>query len=106
MDGTESLASDFLSSKGDYSQFLKDIHDRRLKYTGNYDAMFGKVRNFHWSFLKDGTYDITLKIVSIGDIIESLKANTITSPTDALIDLDSDLKQTNSEIIKKYSKAN
>jgi hypothetical protein len=37
--------------------------------------MFAKVVNYHWSFLPDGSYDITLDLVSIGDIIESFKIN-------------------------------
>ena len=47
----------------------------RKKYQGNYDGLYGKVSNYSWSFAKDGSYDITVKLVSMGDIIESLKIN-------------------------------
>ena len=59
-----SLTTEFLEGKYTYSGFLLKIQQYRLLSQGNYDAMFGRVANFSWSFLKDGTYDITLKLVS------------------------------------------
>lgn len=61
-----------------YEDFLKLIQKQRLNSYGNYDAMFAKVTNYHWSFLPDGSYDITLDLVSIGDVIESFKINVLT----------------------------
>jgi hypothetical protein len=75
MNGSESLQETFLNGGKTYEQILKEIAQRRLTYSGNYDAMLGKVTNFQWTFNPDGSYDITVKISSIGDIIESLKAN-------------------------------
>lgn len=40
----------------------------------NYDAMFGYVSNFSWSFRKDGGYDCTIKIISKGSVLESISA--------------------------------
>ena len=85
-----SLADDFLRGSGNvkndpppgeqfkyfhYDDFLQRIHQNRLDSCGNYDAMFAKVTNFHWSVNKDGSYDIEVNLASIGDIIESLKVN-------------------------------
>ena len=56
-----------------YKGFLDRIKQQRLDSYGNYDAMFGKVTNFHWSFNKDGSYDIILDLISVGDIVESFK---------------------------------
>jgi len=86
-----SLADDFLRGSGNiknpppdkgekfkhfnYDDFLQRIHQNRLDSQGNYDAMFAKVTNFHWSVNKDGSYDIEVNLASIGDIIESLKVN-------------------------------
>jgi len=58
-----------------YFTFLEDIEEKREKYAGNYDALLGKVSNFNWSFNTDGSYDIELTIISLGDVIESLKSN-------------------------------
>ena len=52
---------------------LKQIETNREKSGGNYDAFLGKVANFSWEFSAEGYYTITLKLISIGDIIESLK---------------------------------
>jgi len=40
--------------------------------------LYGKRTNFNWSFNPDGTYDISINLVSVGDIIESLTLNDIT----------------------------
>ena len=67
----------FFPSKGSdsYFTFLQDIEEKRNKYNGNYDALLGKVSNFNWSFNEDGSYSIELTIISLGDVIESLKSN-------------------------------
>lgn len=61
------------------NELLKALEDKRAESCGNYDAMYGKVVNFDWTFNKDGTYDITLKLISIGAVVESLKTNVYTS---------------------------
>jgi hypothetical protein len=76
-----SLSSDFLSGKYTYDEFLQKIYDQRLASAGNYDAMLAKVANFSWTYNKDGSYDIRVKLSSIGDVIESLKVNILTSST-------------------------
>jgi hypothetical protein len=63
------------TEKGSYLDLLDNIEDKRNEYAGNYDGLFGKVSNFSWSFNTDGTYDIELTIISLGDVIESLKTN-------------------------------
>jgi len=72
-----SLGSEFLNGVGSYEKMLQTIHKKRLSSHGNYDAMFAKVANFHWSVNKDGSYDIEVNLSSIGDIIESLKVNVL-----------------------------
>jgi len=70
-----SLSDTFIKGNYTYDKILKQIYDQRLKSGGNYDAMLAKVVNFDWSFNQDGSYDITVFLTSIGDIIESLKIN-------------------------------
>jgi len=67
-------------SQASTSQILNAIRAYRVGKSGNYDGMFGKVSNFSWSFNNDGSYDIELKLISHGDIIESLKLNTVPNP--------------------------
>ena len=59
------------------------INEERKKYYGNYDALYGKVTKFNWTFNEDGTYSITVNLISIGDIIESLKINFATTEEEA-----------------------
>jgi hypothetical protein len=61
--------------KKSYSAFLPAIEAYRKGKKGNYDGLLCKVTNFSWTFAQDGSYDITLSLLSLGDVVESLKAN-------------------------------
>jgi hypothetical protein len=68
-----------------YDILLKGVTDRRVIFKalydkstasgGNYDAMFGYIKNYQWSARPDGGYDCQTTIISTGEIIESLKVN-------------------------------
>lgn len=64
-----------IGGNGSYLDILEPIEDKRAKYSGNYDGLLGKISNFDWSFQPDGSYDVTLTIISLGDVVESLKIN-------------------------------
>ena len=74
-----SLSNSFIngSTGTEYQDIFKTIDERRKASCGNYDAIVGKVVNFTWSFEKDGTYNCTVMVKSMGDILESLKSNTL-----------------------------
>ena len=59
----------------DQREVLESINSLKAKYDGNYDGFFGRVTNFSWSFSPDGTYDITLELYTLGDVVESLTVN-------------------------------
>lgn len=65
----------FFSKNATQQGIINAIHLQREKDSYNYDAMLGKVTNFSWKFNDDGSYDIDLNLVGLGDIIESLKIN-------------------------------
>jgi len=54
---------------------FRELYEKSVKYNGNYDAMFGYVKNYQWSARPDGGYDCTTTVISTGEIIESLKVN-------------------------------
>jgi len=56
-------------------KFVEKIKSKRQQYNGNYDGMLGKITNFSWKFNQDGSYDVTLNLSSLGDVVESLKCN-------------------------------
>ena len=72
-----SLKNEFLYTydKGS-SYFYTRIEELRKQSQGNYDGFLGRVENFSWEFTKEGAYNITLDLISIGSVIESLKLNT------------------------------
>jgi hypothetical protein len=58
-----------------YIDFSKKIERVRFLKNGNYDGLLCKVTNFSWTFSQDGSYDIDIQLISLGDVIESLKTN-------------------------------
>jgi hypothetical protein len=57
-------------------EILQQIIAKRGKdLSGNYDAMWGIVTNFTWSFNQEGGYDCVVKLVGLGAIIDSLRIN-------------------------------
>ena len=45
---------------------------QRIDSNGNYDYLLGKISNFSWTLEPNGTYNISLTLMSRGDIIETL----------------------------------
>jgi hypothetical protein len=77
------LYTEFLNGKLGYNNILDKIQEFRLESDGNYDAIAGKVVNFNWQYNRDGSYSITLILRSLGDVIESLKANILLGDKEA-----------------------
>ena len=48
---------------------------------GTYDALLGYVKNYNWSARDDGGYDCTTSIISLGEVLESLKCNWVPAET-------------------------
>ncbi len=60
-----------------FSEILEKIQQQRQAYEGNYDAFLGRITNFNWNYNQaDESYDIELKMVTMGSVIESLNMNT------------------------------
>lgn len=54
---------------------MKTIQTKRVTHAGNYDAMWGTVKNFSYSFEGNGTFVCKVDLVGAGDVLESLKIN-------------------------------
>jgi hypothetical protein len=63
------------SHKLSHLGFLPKIEKYRENKDGNYDGLLCKVTNFNWTFSQDGSYDINIELISLGDVVESLKLN-------------------------------
>ena len=51
------------------------IETNQHKFGGNYEAMLGLIRNYETSMLPNGGFECTTTLISIGDVIDSLKMN-------------------------------
>jgi hypothetical protein len=64
---------------------MKTIQTKRVDHAGNYDAMWGTVKNFSYSFEGNGTFVCKVDLVGAGDVLESLKINQSGNTTAATI---------------------
>jgi hypothetical protein len=65
------------------NEAFKEIHDLIEKSKGSYNALLGYVKNYNWSARDDGGYDCTTSIISLGEVLESLKCNWVPINTKA-----------------------
>jgi len=93
-DDTESLVmANFLQSdQSEYYKILDLINVEKEKSNGNYDALLGRVVNFTWTLRDGGGYDISIRILSAGDVLDSLKLPNL--PTSELALAENQLKAT------------
>jgi hypothetical protein len=96
----------FSTSSKSHRQFLTKIERYRKDKSGNYDGLLAKVSNFDWTFNPDGSYDITLTLISLGDIIESLKTNVSPRLTDVDFEEEDKPKDVISEYLYIWKKTN
>jgi len=80
-----SLTSEFLDNPPQNAEgtkyFYTKIEENRKASHGNYDGFLGRVTNFSWEFAKEGYYLISLKLISQGSVVESLKVNVVSNST-------------------------
>jgi muramidase (phage lysozyme) len=69
---TPQTITSFFTKGTTKEQLYKEIAALRQKSDGNYEGMFGFIKNFSWKYRPDGGYDCTTDIISIGEIMESL----------------------------------
>lgn len=59
----------------DWDTIQEALERERIKKSYNYDGFHGVITNFSWTLNKDATYKVTIKAVTTGAVIESLKLN-------------------------------
>jgi len=62
---------------------FKQIYELIEQSKGSYNALLGYVKNYNWSARDDGGYDCTTSIISLGEVLESLKCNWVPINTKA-----------------------
>ena len=77
---------DVLNGTKDFQTILLDLFKKsRDMHSGNYDAVYGKIQNYSWQARMDGGYDCTTTIITMGEILESLKVNTTPFNIDKIV---------------------
>jgi len=57
-------------------QLILDEVDKNIKkHKANCDGMLGYVKNFNWTLLDNGGYECTTTLISVGEVISSLKVS-------------------------------
>ena len=59
----------------DKEELMEQIQKNRVLHSGNYDALWGTIKNFTYSLEDNGTFKCQVQLVGAGDILESLKIN-------------------------------
>jgi len=99
--GNTLLNGEFYKGKNDgiaHLDFLKIIENTRKKYCGSYDGLLAKVVNFKWTFNPDGSYSINLDVISLGDVVESLKMDLVNYETTNTNSTNSKKEEENDEL--------
>ena len=60
----------------------KKINANIDKYNGNYDASIGLIKNYNYTLLQNGGFECTTTLISMGEVIDSLKINGISNKLD------------------------
>ena len=77
------------SSGNDMFTLSEAITSEKKSWHGNYDGFFGKITKFNWKFNgSDGSYDLTVNLIGLGDVIQSFKTNL--APSAAMVELASE----------------
>ena len=72
-DNLNTIYTKFLNADYSVQELLDAIETTKRESSGNYDAIYGKVVNFSWEFVNDGSYDITVILRSVGDVVEAFQ---------------------------------
>jgi hypothetical protein len=63
----------------------QDVYDKletlRVKYRHNYDGMLGYIKNFSWKMMSNGGYECQTTLISMGEVINSLKISVSSNNT-------------------------
>ena len=73
--------NEMFNGSSDMFQLSEAITTEKKDWNGNYDGFFAKITKFNWKFNPDdGSYDITVNLIGLGDVIQSFKTNLAPSP--------------------------
>jgi hypothetical protein len=65
---------DIINQVKDKDTIWKEL-EKKASENGNYEGMYGTIKNYSWNARPDGGYDCQTVVISMGEVIESLKVN-------------------------------
>jgi murein DD-endopeptidase MepM/ murein hydrolase activator NlpD len=71
---TNAPISDYLFSGASKEVIWSELF-KRSSADGNFDSIYGFIKNFSWSARADGGYDCSTTLITMGEVLESLKVN-------------------------------
>ena len=79
-------ANTYIDKEGEILSQTQSVFKSFLKGSDldKYEALFAKVTNFSWDYNQDGTYDCTVKLISKGELMESLSTTIYNSKKSVL----------------------
>jgi len=77
LSGFNSNIKDYFDSTKTFNSIQSILSQNTKNKFGNCQSFVGFIKNFNWSFRKDGGYDCSISVISQGEILESLKMNTL-----------------------------
>jgi len=84
----------------------QDVYDKletlRVKYRHNYDGMLGYIKNFSWKMMSNGGYECQTTLISMGEVINSLKISVNSNNTKNLTELNINDLNTSSYSYDEY----
>lgn len=76
---------DVLNGGKQRDEVFLELYKLSREQDHNYDAMYGYIKNYNWTARMDGGYNCQTVIVSIGEIMESLKVSYLPYDIDGII---------------------
>ena len=70
----ETVGDDIYFKGNDPVEIQNKIEELKAGQSYAYDGMFGTIKNFTWSYAKNGEYDCKVDIISKGELVESIKS--------------------------------
>lgn len=70
---------DFFRNGITKEDIYNEIENKQISHGGNYDALFGFIKQFSYTATEDGGYDCIVDIVALGEVLESLKINSVSN---------------------------
>lgn len=99
---TEPTTIDCFAPEIKPTDMYDNLEKLRYKYSGNYDGMLGFIRNFEWQLMPGGGYECTVVLISIGDVLDTIKMNSFTG-NNALKGKNADYKDEFETLLTNYT---